>query len=113
MQDGVGNCLIAVNFFSSGLIPVSEIMCPANSISFPISNFLRDIAILFILHLSRTVHVLMTSSMFAPWLADVAVAMAILVLSIVFMLALASSSSAPATVVDRYSRGSSEFFLDS
>ena len=39
LHDGIGNCLIAANFFSSGLIPVSEMMCPVNSISFPISIF--------------------------------------------------------------------------
>ena len=35
MHEG-GNCLIAANFFSSGLIPVSDMMCLANSIYFPI-----------------------------------------------------------------------------
>ena len=48
MHDGIGNCLIAANFFSSGLIPVSDMMCPANSISFPISNFFREIVMLFL-----------------------------------------------------------------
>ena len=32
MQAGVGNCLIAENFLLSGLIPVSEMMCLANSV---------------------------------------------------------------------------------
>ena len=36
MHVGVGNCFIAANLFSSGLMPESEIMCPANSIFFPI-----------------------------------------------------------------------------
>ena len=57
MHEGVGNCLIAANFFSSGLIPVSDMMCPANSISFPISNFLHEMVMLFVLHLSSTVFV--------------------------------------------------------
>ena len=55
MHVGVGNCLIAANFFSSGLIPVSDIMCPANSISLPISNFFREMVILLALHCSNTV----------------------------------------------------------
>ena len=62
MHDGVGNCLITANFFSLGLIPVSNIMCPANSISFPISNFFREMVILFSLFCSNTVHVRMTRS---------------------------------------------------
>ena len=32
MHDGFGNYLIAVNFLLSGLIPVSEMMCPENSV---------------------------------------------------------------------------------
>ena len=53
---------IAENFFSSGLIPESEMMCPANSISFPISNFFREIVILLALQRSSTVLVLITKS---------------------------------------------------
>ena len=55
MLVGVGNFLIAENFFSSGLIPVSDIMCLANSISLPLSNFLREMVILFSFHRSNTV----------------------------------------------------------
>ena len=62
MHDGVGNCFIAANFFSSGLIPVSDIMCPANSISFPISNFFREMVMLLFLHRSNTVLVRITRS---------------------------------------------------
>ena len=62
MHVGVGNCLIAANFFSSGLIPVSDIMCPANSISFPILNFFREMVILLFLHRSNTVLVRITRS---------------------------------------------------
>ena len=62
MHDGVGNCLIAANFFSSSLIPVSDIMCPANLISFPIANFFCEMVILFSLHHSNTVLVRMTRS---------------------------------------------------
>ena len=62
MHDGVGNCLIAANFFSSGLIPVYDIMCPENSISFPILNFFRKMVVLFSLHCSNTDLVRMTRS---------------------------------------------------
>ena len=33
MHEGVGNCLIASNFFLSGLIPVSDMICPANVVT--------------------------------------------------------------------------------
>ena len=62
MPEEVGNCLMAVNFLSSGLIPVSDMMCPANSISFPISKFLRDMVTLFSLHCSNTVLLWITRS---------------------------------------------------
>ena len=62
MHEGVGNRLIAANFFSSGLIPVSDIMSPANAISFPISFFFREMVILFSLHCSSTVLERMTRS---------------------------------------------------
>ena len=62
IQEGVGNCLMAANFLSFGLTPWSGMICPANSISFPISNFLRDIVMLFSLHRTNTVLVLTTRS---------------------------------------------------
>ena len=62
MQIGVGTCFIAVNFFSSGLMPESEMLCQTNSISFPIPNFFLQIVKLFILHRSNTKRVLMTRS---------------------------------------------------
>ena len=59
---GAGNSLMAANFFSSGLMPFSEIMCSANLISVPISIFFCEILILFSLHLSSTVRVWLISS---------------------------------------------------
>ena len=59
MHEGVGNCLIAANFFSNS--------CVGDDVSrefyflFP-SQFFCEMVMLIILHLSKTVCVLMTSS---------------------------------------------------
>ena len=55
---GAGKSLMALNLDESGLIPLWLIMCPANSISSPISSFLQDIVMLWFLHLSRMMFIL-------------------------------------------------------
>ena len=59
---GVGNSAIALYLLSSGLIPAWLIMWPANEISFPISNFLREIVMFSSLHLCRIMPALSLSS---------------------------------------------------
>ena len=58
IKRSVGKSLIAWNFEGSGLIPLWLMMCPANSISSPISSFLRNIVMLWALHLSSTMLIL-------------------------------------------------------
>ena len=61
MSVGRGKFFIASYFLSSGLIPVDEIICPANSILSPIWNFFFEIVTLKSLHLSRTSRILCCS----------------------------------------------------
>ena len=55
---GVGRSAMAWYLLSSGLIPAWLIICPAKVISFPNSNFLREIVMFRSRQRSRMIHVL-------------------------------------------------------
>ena len=62
MHVGVGKFCIAAYFVGSGLMPPGEMICPANSISVPISNFFLEIVMLAVWQRSNTVLTLECSS---------------------------------------------------
>ena len=58
MHVGVGKFRIAAYIVGSGLMPPGEMMCPANSISVPISSFFLEIVMLAVWHRFNTVSTL-------------------------------------------------------